>query len=530
MKHVLPLFVIVLLCSACDDLLPPSADPASTATIVTFDALDFQYPRSLRDSTVVDDFFGRKVADPYRWLEGDTTQAVSRWVDAQQGATEAYLTQIPYRSSIAKRLGQLWDFARFGIPEYHGEYYYLFHNDGQQNQDALYRVRTLKDDLELVLDPNTWSADGTRALGRYQFSPAGDFLAYQVSEGGSDWQQIRVLDLKTGQHLDERLRGVKFSNIAWAGRGFYYSRYPGDDNDLSRSNTFHQLYYHRLGTPQSEDQLVYADRAHPQRNVYAQTDSAGHWLVLSATESTSGNALYFRDLRDADPSFVPVVDNFDHDYVFVGKNGSSLLFLTNDEADNWRLIQVSTQQPERGYWEEIIPQRSEVLQEVKQVGDRLLAKYLRNATSHVVIFDLEGKEIKQVRLPELGTLTGFRRGKDTQEVFFGFTSFTRPETVYRLRLDDYRTALFRQPETAFRADDYQTKQVWVKSADGTEVPVFLIARKGVTLNTPRPTLLYGYGGFDISIVPKWNLTRLLLVPGVLENGGVVAVANLRGGG
>jgi prolyl oligopeptidase len=532
-RQLLPLLAawLLLLGSACD-LAWPGGTGVATTPPVDFKSIAHPYPATQRDSSVFDTYFGRKVADPYRWLEQDTATAVQRWAIAEQQNTAQYLAQIPFRAAIAQRLGQLWDYARYGLPEYHGGYYYLFYNNGQQNQDVLYRTKDLKDSVRLVLDPNTWSAAGTEAMGTYAFSRDSQFLAYQVAQGGSDWQQIRVLNLQTGKVLADRLTGVKFSDVAWRGQGFYYSRYrgAGAGKNLTATNEFHQLYYHQVGTPQVNDELVFADRTHPQRNVRAQTDEAERWLVLTVTESTSGNACYLRDLRDADPSFVPVAEDFDHDLHFVAAAGDRLLFLTNKGAPNYRLVQISGNQPSRNYWEELVPERPDVLQSVVRSGDKLLATYLRRASNYVVVYDLTGEELREIRLPELGTVTGITKGNGEEEVFFGFTSFTRPETVYRLHLQDYTTAIFRQPVTAFKSNDYVTRQVQVKSYDGTLVPVFLIYKKDLPLGTPHPTLLYGYGGFNISMVPQWNLTRLLLIPAILENGGMVAVANLRGGG
>lgn len=519
----------LLLLGACNG---PATGESEAPSSVSFRNIQLQYPPSPRDTTVTDTYCGKTVADPYRWLEDDHSEATASWVRNQQRLAKAYFEEIPYRDAFARRLAELWDFPRQGRPEYRGDYYYSFSNNGRQNQDVLTRTASLRDTFQTVLDPNSWSAGGTAAMGEHAYSEDGTLLAYQVSEAGSDWRNILVYDLEKGRALEDTLRWVKFSAIAWHDDGFYYSRYPepSAESRLSGVNEFHQLYFHRVGQSQAEDELVFADRRHPRRNVRAETDQAERFLVLSVTESTSGNALYFEDLSlKAREGFVPVVEDFEHDYELVGSVADKLLVLTNDGAPRRRLVQISSRRPERDFWEEIIPERSDVLQDVELIGDKLIATYLHDASHRILIFNLAGKELKALKLPSLGTVTGFSPGR-RDEAFFGFTSFTQPETVYRLQLSDFSTSIFERPRVAFASSEYETKQVWYESHDGTSVPMFIIHKKGLEPDGETPTLLYGYGGFNISILPRWNLTRLLLIPAVLENGGIAAVANIRGGG
>lgn len=497
-----------------------------------FKKITVLYPEAYRDSTQSDNFHGLQVSDPYQWLEDENSPSTEFWVKSQQSITNKYLEQIPYREAIKNRLESIWNYERTSVPNKKGNYYYIFKNNGLQNQDVLYRMSSLSGNMEEVLNPNTFSTDGTASLGEYSFSKDGSLLAYQISEGGSDWRTIRIKDLESGKILDDKIDWVKFSAISWYQDGFFYSRYPAPEegNELSGENKFHQVYYHKVGTAQSEDELIFADRVHPQRNIYTTTTGDERFLILSISESTSGNALYFQDLRSGDPSFIPVVEDFNNDFEVIDNIGRQLLVKTNYKAPNQRIVQISTSRPEEAYWEEIIPESEDVLQEAKLLGGKIVAHYIHNASSKAVIYSTNGKQEKEIALPEIGTITQLNGQKNEDEAFFGFTSFTSPETSYSLDMVDLSIAVYKNPKIDFASAEYETKQIWYESYDGQKIPMFVIHKKGLTLDGSNPTLLYGYGGFNISVLPQFNRTRINLFPIVLENGGVCAVANIRGGG
>ena len=498
----------------------------------TFKTIKVIYPETYKDTNIVDDYHGLKVKDPYRWLEEDDASATQQWVSAQNSITGKYLAQIPYRDAIKERLKAMWNYERYSVPAKKGDNFYLLKNDGLQNQDILYRFKTLQSKPEVVLDPNTFSEDGTASLATYSLSKDGSLLAYQVSEGGSDWRTIRIKDLESGTVLSDEVKWVKFSGISWYRDGFFYSRYdaPNEKKKLSNKNIFHQVYYHKVGTDQEDDELIFADRSHAQRNFSANTTSDESYLILSITTSTSGNALYFRGLDSESYDFTPIVEDFNNDFVIVDNVGDKLLVLTNYKAPNQRLIQISTSKPGEGYWEEVIPESDDVLQDIQLVGGKIVATYIHNASSQIRVFDLDGKPVKNVRLPEIGTVTDLKGHKDDYKAYFSFTSFTNPTTIYELNIASLNIDPVFIPEINFNADAYETRQVWYKSYDGTRIPMFIIHKKGLRMDSNRPTLLYGYGGFDIPMLPIFNRTRLNLFPIILENDGICAVANIRGGG
>ncbi|MEN0007011.1 MAG: prolyl oligopeptidase family serine peptidase [Bacteroidota bacterium] len=505
-------------------------DTTETSEEVVFRPVDITYPEAYVDSSEVTDYNGVSVVDPYRWLEYDSP-STAYWVQQQQSITGQYFANNPFKQALTTRLTKLWNYERYGSPQRHGDYYYQTYNSGLQNQDAIYRKVRMNDPLELVLDPNTFSTDGTTTLGTYAFSQDNTLLAYQISEGGSDWKKIRVLDLTRGKVLEDTLSGVKFSGISWYKDGFFYSRYERPDESalLSASNEFHQVYYHQVGTTQAEDELIFADRMNPKRNIYTATSSDERFLVLNVVESTSGNAVYFQDLAAEEEGFTPMVETFEHDFELVGNQNDRLLFKTNHKAANNRLIQVSSKNPEERYWDEVLPASKDVLQEVHLMGGKIVAVYIHDASHEVRIFDLKGELQKILELP-IGSVSNFSGSAEDSEAFFSFTSFTEAPSIYRLNLNELTANPISTPTTDFDASAYQTEQIWYESYDGTSVPMFVIHKKDLELDGTNPTLLYGYGGFDISILPKYNRTGLNLFPVFLENGGVCAVANIRGGG
>lgn len=495
-----------------------------------FRQIKITYPDAYADSSEVDNYHGVQVVDPYRWLEFNSP-STEHWIQQEQSVTRQYFEKIPFKDRIARRLAELWNYERYSSPQHRGDYYYQLYNTGLQNQDVLYRKKRMNDPLEKVLDPNGFSKDGTSAMGEFSFSKDNSLLAYQVSEGGSDWRTIYIHDLQTGKRLEDTIRWVKFSDISWHQDGFFYSRYARPDQSalLSAQNEFHQVYYHKVGTRQDFDELVFADRRNPKRNIYTTTSGDEQFLILSMVESTSGNALYFRDLSNDGLDFVPITESFDHDFEFVGNIGDRMLFRTNHNAPNQRLIAVSAANPGERFWEEVLPESNDVLAEAHLMGGKIVGVFMHNASHELRIFDLQGGMLRTIDLP-MGSVSDLQGSLDDAEAFFSFTSFTQPPSIYRLNLDKLTAELITAPQTAFKGEDYVTEQLWYESYDGTRVPMFVIHKKDIILDGTNPTLLYGYGGFDISILPRYNRTGRNLFPIILENGGVCAVANIRGGG
>ncbi len=487
----------------------------------------FAYPVT-REDDVIEDYHGTKVADPFRWLEDDNSEETMAWVDAQNALTYGYLHSLPRREEFKNRLTKLWDYVKYGTPFKEGGRYYYFKNDGLQNQYVLYGANGPKEEGVVVLDPNKFSEDGTASLGGMAFNKSGDKLAYMVSEGGSDWRTIYVLDISTGNLMEDKVNWVKFSGISWQGDGFYYSRYPEPEkgDELSAANAFHALYYHQLGTPQTQDRLIFVDEDHPQRNVYASTTDDERFLIISTSESTSGNGLAFVDLEKNPDKIVSLVEGFDHDYSLIDNDGDFLLIMTNDGAPNNKVIKIDTKNPEKSGWKTIIKESEDPLKGISIVGGKMFATYMHNASSKIKVFDMDGKFIQDLRLPGIGSVGGVSGKKEDKTGFFTFTSFTRPATIYELDTESLGWKIFRKPSVDFDSDAYETVQEWYISKDGTKVPMFITKKKGLAMDGKRPTLLYGYGGFDISITPSFSLTKVPL----LENDGIYVVANIRGGG
>ncbi|MCC6819694.1 MAG: S9 family peptidase [Verrucomicrobia subdivision 3 bacterium] len=488
------------------------------------------YP-STSKTNVVDNYHGTTVADPYRWLEDDNAPATKDWVAAQNRVTCAYLNAIPGRTAIKARLTKLWNFERYGVPFKEGGRYFYSRNDGLQNQSVLYTVETLTAPPRVLLDPNTLSTDGTVALTGMAVSDDGNLLAYGLSASGSDWEQWKVRDVRTGQDLADHLEWVKFSGASWRkdGRGFYYSRYdaPKSGDALKGVNKFHKLYFHQLGTEQVADALVYERKDKPDWGFGGQVTDDGRYLIISVSEGTDPkNRVLYKDLSVADAPVVELLMDFDASYDFVDNDGSVFWFKTDLAAPRSRLIAIDVTQPGRANWKEIIPQTTDTLQGVSVVNQQFIAGYLKDARSGVKIFTLAGKPVRDVALPGLGTVGGFSGKRADTEAFFSYTSFTTPGTIYRYDLPTGQSTIFRQPQLDFDAAAYETKQVFYASKDDTRVPMFLVYKRGLKLNGQNPTLLYGYGGFNISLTPGFSVSRAAW----LEMGGVYALANLRGGG
>ncbi len=528
MNKLIPLlFLGIFLFNACENSFN-----TSSSNSIEFKKIPFSYPVTTKDTSIKDNYHDLVVTDPYRWLENENSNQTKEWVKAENNTTFSYLDQIPFRKAIEERLHKIWNYERFSTPLKKGEKYYFFKNDGLQNQSVLYVQESLDGAAKMVLDPNTFSEEGTSSMGNFSFSNKGAFLAYEISKGGSDWRTIRIKDLNNEKMLDDELKWIKFSNIAWYKFGFFYSRYPEvtDSGALTDKNEFHQIFYHKLGTNQSDDELVFADRAHPERGMTAITSEDERYLIIQVWESTSGNALYFKDLSIKDSEFVPVVETFESDFNFVDVVNNRLLLLTNYKADNNRLIAISPDHSAKGFWEDILSNSEDKLASINVIGGKLIANYTHNASSSIRVFDTKGNLDFELELPQIGTVENFSGKKEEPIAFYSFTSITQPTTIYSLNLETKENTIFKQPKIDFDSEAYETRQIWYESYDGTKIPMFVTHKKGLELDGKRPTLLYGYGGFDISIPPKFNLTRLNLAPIILENDGVFAIANIRGGG
>ncbi len=514
--------------TSCDQLTQNTEGKISGKTVKIGEKIQVDYPKTQLDTNVVDDFFGQKIEDPFRWLEDDNSEETKVWVNAQNEVTYDYIDKIPYRDAIVNRLQELWNYEKYSAPFKEGKKYYYFKNTGLQNQSVLYSQDELGGESTLVIDPNQLSEDGTSSLAGLGFSEDGKYLAYGVSEGGSDWRTIQIKNLESGELLSDKIEWVKFSGISWWKDGFFYSRYPkpNDGDALKGQNKFHSLYYHKVGTPQSKDELVYADRINPKMNVYGGVSEDGRFLGISTSQTTSNNRFYFRDLNEAGSKFIPVVENEDNDYSMIGSIGDNILVRTNYKAPNYRLISINSKKTDSDYWEEVVPESEDVLQSVSVAGGKLICRYIKDAASQMKVYGMDGKFEYDIELPGKGTVGGFSGKKDENIGFYSFTSFTYPTTIYKYDFTSKKSEIYSQPEVDFNPDDYETKQVFYKSLDGTKVPMFITHKKGLELDGTNPTMLYGYGGFNISILPSFSVYRMVF----LENNGVLAIPNIRGGG
>jgi len=506
-----------------------SGDPKSNQVSMDLKPIPVTYPPTRQDTTVSDNYFGTIIKDPYRWLEDDQSAETKEWVSRQNIVTNGYFSQIPYRDKIKKRIEQVFNFEKYGTPFKKGGKYYFFKNDGLQNQSVLYVQENLDAQPQVALDPNSFSTDGTASLGELAFSKDGHHLAYTISKGGSDWRTIYVKDLQTGEMLTDQLSWAKFTGLAWEGDGFYYTRYPEPKKgaELTSVNQLGSVYFHQLGTLQSKDRLVYSDKAHPNRSFGAGTTDDQRFLYVTGFESTSGNVLYFKDLTKEKSEFIPVATTFEHDYSVVEHLDGKLLILTNHLAPNKRLILVDPAQPQEQNWQTLVPEdTSDVLESAVVCGGKIICNYLHNASSALRVFGADGKLIKEVKLPEIGSINEISGSKEESQAFFSFTSFLRPVTIYALDLGSLDPVVFKAPKLDFNPDLFTTEQVFYASADGTKVPMFITRKKNIAFDGSNPTLLYGYGGFNISITPSFSASRAVL----LENNGIYAVANIRGGG
>ncbi|MEM1084335.1 MAG: prolyl oligopeptidase family serine peptidase [Verrucomicrobiota bacterium] len=484
------------------------------------------YPES-RKEALSETLHGVEVADPYRWLEDDRSEETADWVAAQNAVSQTYLKGLPERDAIRSRLKELWNFERIGRPSEYGGKWFFTHNSGLQNQSVLMVADALDAKPRVLLDPNTLSEDGTVSLASWRPSEDGSKLAWAISVGGSDWREVRVRDVATGKDLEDRVEWVKFSPLAWKkdGSGFFYSRYdaPAKGAALTGKNEFHKLYYHQLGTPQSEDELVYERPDEADSGFRAGVSEDGDYLLIHVVQGTSPKNRFFYRKIDGGEVIELLSDN-DASYRFIGNTGTRFYFRTNLEAPRYRVISIDLDEPDRK--QEVIPESGSLLQSVSMVGGQLIANYLHHASSRVRSFDLEGKPIREIKLPGIGSVRGFGGRGDDTFCFYSFTSFTNPGAIYRYELGSGESSLWQKPQVGFDERAYETKQVFVPSKDGTKVPVFLVHKRGLELDGSHRTLLYAYGGFNISQTPYFSVSRAVW----LERGGVFALANLRGGG
>jgi prolyl oligopeptidase len=493
-------------------------------------AAEFHYPAT-KHVDQKDDYHGTVVADPFRWLEDDTSPQTKAWVDAENKVTFGYLEKIPERKALKERLTKLWNFERYGVPFKEGGRYFFTKNDGLQNQSVFYTTESLMEKPRLLLDPNKLSTDGTAALSSYAVSDDGNYLAYAVATAGSDWHEWHVRDVRTAEDLSDQIKWAKFSGASWTkdNQGFFYSRYdePKAGEQLKGVNYFHKLYYHKLGTPQSQDRLVYDRPDQKEWGFNGGVTDDGHYLIVSISQGTdTRNRLFYKDLRERDAKVVELLNDFDAEYSFIDNDGPLFWFRTDLNAPRGRLIAIDINHPERKNWKGIVPQTSETLGGANLVDDQFILTYLKDAHSLVKIVARDGAFIRNVDLPAIGTIAGFGGKRKDTETFYSFTSFITPGTIYRYDMNSGRSTIFRQPKIDFDPSQYETTQIFYPSKDGTKIPMF-ITRKGNLKSDPSiPALLYGYGGFNISITPGFSVSKLVW----MEMGGTYAVANLRGGG
>jgi prolyl oligopeptidase len=490
-----------------------------------------QYPTT-KTVDHVDTYHGTAIADPYRWLEDDTSAETAAWVEAQNRVTFAYLDRIPYRAQLTRRLSALYNYAKYSSPSRKGENYFFTKNDGLQNQSVLYTQKGLNGTPEVLIDPNTWSEDGTFRLMGYAASKDGKLLTYGVSRSGSDWQEYRVLDLGTRKLLADKIEWVKVSGIAWRGNGFYYSRYPAPakGKELSSINEDHMVYYHRIGTPQSADELVFRDQKNPQRFHTLSTTEDERFAVLEVSDrgtGKQGNAIFVIDLSKPGAKFTPLIPEISDDtYSVLESVRGELLVFTDKDAPNGRVVRIDPADPAPANWKIILPEKPDTIDSVAVAGGKVIATYMKDVASKAYVHNLEGALENEVELPGLGSVSGFGGNMDDTSLFYTFTSFTYPTSIFRYEVAARKSSLFRAPQIpGLDTNQYETKQVFFTSKDGAKVPMFLVHKKGLVLDGNNPTLMYGYGGFNIATTPGFNSLRIAL----LEQGFVYASVNMRGG-
>ncbi|WP_026754514.1 prolyl oligopeptidase family protein [Sediminibacter sp. Hel_I_10] len=487
------------------------------------------YPETKTVDTVTT-YFGTEVKDPYRWLEDDRSADTEAWVKAENEVTFNYLDQIPFRKELKERLSKLWNYEKIGSPFKEGDYTYFYKNDGLQNQYVIYRYKTGEDPktATIFLDPNTFKEDGTVSLGGTSFSKDGKILAYSISEGGSDWRKILIMNTETKEIVEDTLKDVKFSGMSWyKNEGFYYSSYDKPEgSELSAKTDQHKVFYHKLGTSQKEDQLIYggtADQKH--RYIYGNVTEDDKYLIISPRVSTSGNKLLIKDLTETSSTFKTILDHTDSDSYVIENVGSKLYIVTNLNAPNQKIVTVDASNPTPDNWVDFIPETKNVLSP-STGGGYFFTEYMVDAVSKVMQYDYDGKLIREIELPGIGSAGGFGAKKEAEDLYYSFTNYVTPGSIYKYNIKDGTSELYNKPAIDFNPEDYESKQVFYTSKDGTKVPMIITHKKGLKLNGKNPTILYGYGGFNISLTPSFSITNAVW----MEQGGIYAVPNLRGGG
>jgi len=489
-------------------------------------AQNIQYPKTVKDGTT-DNYFGTTVADPYRWLENDTSEQTAAWVEAENQVTNAYLSKIPFRQKLLQRMTELMNYEKIGAPrKRHGKWYF-YKNNGLQNQSVLYVMDELGAAPRVFLDPNTLSADGTVALKGVFFSNNGRWAAYSISRSGSDWQEFFVIDLQTGRQLDDHIQWAKFSGAAWQGDGFYYSAYdaPVAGKEFSNVNETHKIYYHKIGTPQSEDVLFYQNPAYPKRFYTLDINEEETMMYLYESGAGAGNNLFVRDLRQPGSQLIQMTSDMDYQYSPIFSDGDKLFLFTNYGAPKGRIMTTDIHHPGLNDWQELIPEQQNTLNDVDVINRQLILTYMQDASDHAFVYGLDGRLRHEVQLPSVGSV-GFTGDEKEPECFYTFTSFTQPGTVYRYDMVSNTSELYTAPKVKFRQEDYTSEQVFFQSKDGTRIPIFLTYKKGLKRNGKNPVFLYGYGGFNVSLNPGFSPVRIPF----LESGGIYAQVTLRGGG
>ena len=512
MKYIIPLIICLALMSCTQD--QSSSQPELTVN----------YPETKTCDTV-DTYFGTEVNDLYRWLEDDLSEETADWVQRQNEVTFGYLNQIPFKLKLQERLEKLWNYEKYSAPFKEGDYTYFYKNSGLQNQYVVYRQKG-DEEPEIFLDPNSFSEDGTTSLSGLEFTKDGKMCAYSISEGGSDWRKVLIMDVESKEILEDTLVDIKFSGLSWRGNeGFYYSSYEKPEgSELSAKTDQHRLFFHKLGTPQSEDEIIFGDDM-KRRYVFGYVTENGKHLVIGASESTSGNELYLQDLSDESSPLVQILDNFDSDSYVMHADDEYFYFSTNMDAPNKKVTRAPIANPQISNWEDFIPETENVLSP-STGGGYFFAEYMVDAISQVKQYDVEGNLVRDIDLPGVGSAGGFGGKWDEEEMYYSFTNYTTPGSIYKLNPGEGSSELYKQPQIDFDPTQFESKQVFYNSTDGTKVPMIITHKKGLELNGSNPTILYGYGGFNISITPSFSTANVVW----MENGGVYAVANIRGGG
>lgn len=494
--------------------------------VVYVSAGEWKYPTAEK-SDQSDDYFGTTVDDPYRWMEDENSPKLKTWINEENALTQSVLEKLPLRETLKTELTARYDYEKNSLPLKKAGKYFFFRNSGLQNQAALYVTDDLSQEPRVLLDPNTLAADGTAAIGAWAVSQNGKYLAYTVAQSGSDWQEGHVLDIESGKPLDETLRWIKFSDLAWAGDGFYYCRYPQPETgkELTAKNEFHEVRFHKVGTPQTDDDLVFVNREFPQRNVMALTDENEEWLFLAESESTYGNTLLFRNLKNQDKTFETIFPTFEAETLPVTVRGGLFYLITDYKAPKRRLVAVDPKNPSPENWVDVLPEKENTLTDAAPTADRLVATYLKDAAHEASFFDYDGKKLGAFDLPTLGVVS-FSGHKDDSDLFWSFTSFVYPSVVYRYDGKSGQSTRIFETASTLDPNSYTTERVFYTSGDGTRAPMFLTYKKDIQRNGSNPTLLYGYGGFNINMTPSFNPSRTVW----LDHGGIYAVAVLRGGG